>query len=109
MAITPIPSAFTLRNLSILAYAQGFTLWHYKIHAALTLAAAPGFFNPAADMLSAGDMILVSGSNGGTLIVVAASSEERGVHTASMVTDAFAPPAEASNPDQMNLLLTAFR
>ena len=24
------PATFTVRNLSVLAYAQGFTLWHYK-------------------------------------------------------------------------------
>lgn len=58
--------AFAIRNLSVLAYAQGFTLWHYK-GAAITLAEtrAPSFFNGAADMLATGDMLMVSARDGG--------------------------------------------
>lgn len=60
--------AFAIRNLSVLAYAQGFTLWHYK-GAAINLAdtQAPGFFDGAADMLAAGDMLMVSAHDGGRL------------------------------------------
>ena len=35
---------FTVRAISVLAYAQGFTLWHYKCDAD-TRPLAPGFFN----------------------------------------------------------------
>ena len=57
---------FAIRNLSVLAYAQGFTLWHYRAPTApLARATAAGFFSPAADMLAAGDMMLVSASDGG--------------------------------------------
>lgn len=52
---------FAIRNLSALAYAQGFTHWHYKA-ATLSRAqvTAPGFFNPCADNVAAGDIIYVT-------------------------------------------------
>jgi hypothetical protein len=65
----------SIRELSVLAYAQGFTLWHYRANIA-TLAAAPtppvtlataselGFFDDARDMLAPGDMIVVSARDG---------------------------------------------
>nr|MDA8250849.1 hypothetical protein [Rhodospirillales bacterium] len=73
--------AFAIRNLSVLAYAQGFTLWHYRAHLPTLAAAlvppasaeevtAPGFFDPAADMLAAGDMLLVSTPQAGRLLYV---------------------------------------
>jgi hypothetical protein len=65
---------FTARNLSVLAYAQGFTLWHFKLSGApADTAAAPGFFDAAADMMSPGDMIMVSGLAGGRILVVGTS------------------------------------
>ena len=67
--------AFAIRNLSVLAYAQGFTLWHYK-GATITLAKirAPGFFDGAADMLASGDMLMVSASDGGCVSFVGQAS-----------------------------------
>jgi hypothetical protein len=62
--------AFAIRNLSVLAYAQGFTLWHYKA-AALADVCARGFFDGAADMMAAGDMVLVSAADGGRVLFVA--------------------------------------
>jgi hypothetical protein len=65
---------FAIRNLSVLAYAQGFTLWHYRADAApLDQAARPGFFDDAADMFAAGDMVLVSASTGGRVLFVTAT------------------------------------
>jgi hypothetical protein len=63
---------FAIRDLSVLAYAQGFTLWHYKARAATLMeASADGFFDDAADMLAAGDMVMVSASDGGRMLCVA--------------------------------------
>lgn len=63
--------AFTIRNLSVLAYAQGFTLWHYKAGAdRLDDVAAAGFLDDAADMLAAGDMLLISAADGGRITFV---------------------------------------
>lgn len=70
-AVEAAKPAFAIRNLSVLAYAQGFTLWHYKA-AGLTLGDAreDGFFNSASDMMAVGDMILVTADDGGTVLFV---------------------------------------
>jgi hypothetical protein len=63
---------FTLRNLSVLAYAQGFTLWHYKAPGEkLSSLGMPGFFDHAGDMLATGDMVLMSAQDGGRIAFVA--------------------------------------
>ena len=85
--------AFAIRNLSVLAYAQGFTLWHYRANlptlgatlvppASAEEVAEPGFFDPASDMLAQGDMLLVSAKDRGKLLFV--TGTEGGVRTASM-------------------------
>lgn len=75
--------AFALRNLSVLAYAQGFTLWHYKgPGGTLADATSQGFFNPAADMLTPGDMVMLSAPDGGRMLFVAAT--DHGVATAPL-------------------------
>ena len=50
-------------QLSVLAYANGFTLWHCKA-GSVADASAPGYFNGAADLLASGDLILVSAPDG---------------------------------------------
>ena len=76
---------FAIRNLSVLAYAQGFTLWHYRAPTApLAHATAQGFFSPAADMLAAGDMMLISANDGGRVLFVSAASETGGVATTAL-------------------------
>ena len=76
---------FAIRNLSVLAYAQGFTLWHYRARGGqLAQTVAVGFFNPAADMLASGDMMLISANDGGHVLFVADASEARGVSTTAL-------------------------
>jgi hypothetical protein len=66
---------FSLRNLSVLAYANGFTLWHYKAgDASLAAVGAPGFFAGAEDMLVTGDMLMVSAADGAGMLCVAPSA-----------------------------------
>jgi hypothetical protein len=68
--------AFTIRNLSVLAYAQGFTLWHYKAGSDhLSDVTLPGFFDGAADMLAGGDMLMVCASDGGTILSLTPGEE----------------------------------
>ncbi len=85
--------AFAVRNLSVLAYAQGFTLWHYRANvptlgaalvqpATLDEVRAPGFFDPAADMLAAGDMVMVSTPAAGGVLFV--TGIDGGVRTAAL-------------------------
>jgi len=64
--------AFAIRNLSVLAYANGFTLWHYKAgRDQLEQVEALDFFSDASDMLAEGDMMMVSASDGGRVLCVA--------------------------------------
>jgi hypothetical protein len=58
--------AFAARDLSVLAYANGFTLWHYTTADTAAVADTAGYFNAAADMLRVGDMILANVGTGGT-------------------------------------------
>ena len=68
--------AFAIRNLSVLAYAQGFTLWHYKAGTAtLDQTSAAGFFDNASDMMAPGDMIMVSAADGGRIVFVPATAD----------------------------------
>ena len=68
--------SFAVRNLSVLAYAQGFTLWHYRAaEDGIAEIAAPEFFEEASDMLATGDMLLASAVDGGRVLF---ASEIRG-------------------------------
>lgn len=70
--------AFLLKDLSVLAYANGFTLWHYTSADAATAVDTSGYFNAAADMLRTGDMILANTATAGTpaagILVVASNT-----------------------------------
>lgn len=74
--------AFALRNLSVLAYANGFTLWHYKAGSDDAAMNAPGYFAEAGDMLNAGDLLMVTGTQGGRVLCVAADA--RGPRTLAL-------------------------
>ena len=66
--------SFAIRNLSVLAYANGFTLWHYKSDGdVLPAVQSPGYFDDAVDMLAGGDMMLVSAPDGGKVVCIAAA------------------------------------
>jgi hypothetical protein len=63
--------AFTIRNLSVLAYANGFTLWHYKAgQSSLEDVAQPSFMGDAAGMVACGDIIMVSAAEGVRVLCV---------------------------------------
>lgn len=51
---------FNPQNLSVLAYANGFTLWHYRTDDEETEVLRGGYFNDSSHMLNAGDMILTN-------------------------------------------------
>ncbi len=58
--------AFKLKDLSVLAYANGFTLWHYRTADPDTLVDDANYFLEAVEMLREGDMILANTGVGGT-------------------------------------------
>lgn len=81
--------AFAIRNLSVLAYANGFTLWHYRTgKERLEEVGADGFFAEAADMLAAGDIMMVSAADGARILCV----EQRS-----------ASPSRTTKPDTVTL------
>jgi hypothetical protein len=64
--------AVNLRNLSRIAYGNGFTFWHYRA-ARLSDVQAPNFFIDAAGIVRRGDHILVSADDGGASFYVGKS------------------------------------
>ena len=67
---------FAIRNLSILAYAMGFSLWHYKARTiSLAQVQCAGFFDDAVDQFAVGDMIHISASDGGCILFVASVAD----------------------------------
>jgi len=66
-----VTMAFTIRDLSVLAYANGFTLWHHKAGMdSLADVACDDYFADASDMMAAGDMILISAAKGCRMLCV---------------------------------------
>ena len=60
-----------IRNLSVLAYAQGFTHWHYKLlEHTLAEALSPGYWDTAHSVFGQYDIVLISGADGATNICV---------------------------------------
>lgn len=58
--------SFQSKNLSVLAYANGFTLWHYGTADTAADVDTAGYFNGAADMVRVGDMIMANVDTDGT-------------------------------------------
>ena len=59
--------AFQNKNLSVIAYANGFTLWHYKASETLATITASGYFSSVKTLMNTGDIILVNASDGATI------------------------------------------
>ncbi len=97
---------FHTRALSVLAYANGFTLWHYAApdqpaaDGETASVCRPGYFDAAADMLRAGDMILVSAIDGGravgAAVVLVVASDDAGVEVAGLPSPS--PAGAAAEP-----------
>ena len=58
--------AFQSKDLSVLAYANGFTLWHYTSADLATDIDTAGYFNDASDMVRVGDMVMANADTDGT-------------------------------------------
>ncbi len=70
--------AYNARDLSVLAYANGFTFWHYRTADTAATVDTTGYFNATANALRVGDMILLNAGVGSTpangLVVVVSNS-----------------------------------
>jgi hypothetical protein len=58
--------AYTSKSLSVLGYANGFTLWHYATADLATAVDTTGYLNGAADLLRVGDFIFANTDTAGT-------------------------------------------
>jgi hypothetical protein len=58
--------SYDSQNLSVLAYANGFTLWHYTTADPASDVDDAGYFDEAADMVRVGDMIMANVDTDGT-------------------------------------------
>ncbi len=65
--------AFQNKNLSVIAYANGFTLWHYKANETLAAITTSGYFSSVNTLMNTGDIILINGSNGTSMKSIAVS------------------------------------
>ena len=55
--------AFQNKNLSVIAYANGFTLWHYAANETLATITASGYFNGVASLMNTGDVVIINASD----------------------------------------------
>lgn len=58
--------AYLAKNLSTLAYANAFTLWHYTTTDTAAVVDSAGYFNSASTMLRVGDFIMANVDTDGT-------------------------------------------
>jgi hypothetical protein len=61
-----------IRNLAVVSYANGFTLWHYRASEA-PFTGSLNYFGDASEMLTAGDLIMVTSAEGARIMVVTLS------------------------------------
>ncbi|MBQ7949811.1 MAG: hypothetical protein IJ276_02380 [Alphaproteobacteria bacterium] len=62
--------AFANKNLSVIAYANGFTLWHYAGNETLETICASGYFNDVKTLMNTGDIVIVNGSDGTSIVQI---------------------------------------
>lgn len=74
------------RNLSVLAYANGFTLWHYTTPDKAETVESAGYFNSVSEVLRVGDMILANTTDGMKADILLCTSNERGQVDVSSIT-----------------------
>ena len=68
---------FNIKGLSVLSYANGFTLWHLATGDTLADVETAGYLNDLATMVREKDMLFISASNGTGMFCV--SSNANGV------------------------------
>ena len=56
--------AFQNKNLSVIAYANGFTLWHYIANEPLADLCKVGYFDKVFTLSATGDIIILNGIDG---------------------------------------------
>ena len=68
--------AFANKNLSVIAYANGFTLWHYAENITLSDICTDGFFNDVKTLMNIGDIVIVNANDSSAFRRVSSTSGE---------------------------------
>ena len=78
--------AYKARNLSVIAYANGFTLWHYRTtEDTFATIDTTSYFDKAHEMLRVGDAMYVTDSTGTTAQVFVMSNQYNVVDVSNAV------------------------
>jgi hypothetical protein len=62
--------AFQNKNLSVIAYANGFTLWHYGTQDKSSDIMSDGYFNDIRTLINAGDIVIANTADDTRLVKV---------------------------------------
>ena len=73
--------ALQTKNLNVLAYANGFTLWHYTTMDFASEIRQTGYFDDADQLLRTGDLIVANARDGDAAILSVSEQAERAVVT----------------------------
>ena len=65
--------AFQNKNLSVIAYANGFTLWHYSANETLTAITTAGYFDGVKTLMNTGDIVIINASDNTSIKKIAVS------------------------------------
>ena len=71
--------AFKNTNLSVIAYANGWTMWHYRSTETLEQITKDGFFDKVFHLAATGDIIILNGADG-TVMKVMELTEDRHIN-----------------------------
>ena len=69
--------ALQTRNLNVLAYANGFTLWHYTTVDLPAVIRKKGYFDDADQLLRSGDLIVANTGDGDAAILSVSDQSEK--------------------------------
>jgi hypothetical protein len=59
--------SFQNKNLSVIAYANGFTLWHYASAESLEAMSVAGYFNGVKTLMNTGDIVIINAGDTTTI------------------------------------------
>ena len=68
--------AFQNKNLSVIAYANGFTLWHYAASETLATIITDGYFNNVKTLMNVGDVVIINASDSTVIKTITALSTD---------------------------------
>ena len=66
--------AFQNKKLSVIAYANGFTLWHYVADETMEAISTSGYFNNVITLMNTGDIIIINASDSTSIKEITVSS-----------------------------------